>query len=164
MSIAMTYLAEQPLFRNFTPPALRTLAGLFGLARFGAGEQLFAQGAPADKVYVLHTGEVDLRLYPEDGGTLTIAHLEPGGVFGWSAALGRTRYTSAAVSVLAGEALVIRGSDLRALVKTDETTGYLVLGRMALTVAGRPLPAEASAAEAQRLAQIIRQEMSNAGS
>jgi CRP-like cAMP-binding protein len=149
-------LAENPFFEGMTPAQLERLATLFTLAWFKAGDKVFAQGDPASRIYVLETGEVALRLYPDDGGCLTIALIYPGGIFGWSAALGRTRYTSFAVCTQDARALAARGSDLRGLVQSDPGLGHQLLGRMALAVAGR------SDGTHVQLARLIQNEMAHA--
>jgi CRP-like cAMP-binding protein len=151
-------LTRIALFDGLAAGQVRTLAPLFRPVCFVAGEAVFAQGDPAERVFVLVSGRVALRMLPEDGGSLTIAVIHPGGVFGWSAALGRARYTSSAVAETAAAAVVVRGDDLRAFVRADETAGRLLLGRMALAVAGRAGDAHAHA----QFARLIGNEMTYA--
>ncbi len=68
---------------------------------------------------------------------MTIVVIHHGGIFGWSAALGRARYTSAAVCLTDTRGVMIRGASLRTLVRADPPLGRRLLGRMALDVAGR---------------------------
>jgi CRP-like cAMP-binding protein len=157
MPVAPADLTALPLFHGLSPAQLAQLAALLHLERFSAGAQVFAQGAPAAKVYVLVDGAVDLCLHANDGGTLTIAHIGVDGVFGWSAALGRGRYTSAAQCVTDCVALSLRGAALRALIREDEGLGNLVLGRMALTVAVR------DTTPPRQLTRLIQDEMARAG-
>jgi CRP-like cAMP-binding protein len=130
-------LAQNPLFDGFTPVQLKVLAGLFTEVSFQAGQQVFGQGDPAHRVYVLEAGEMALLLHPEDGGCLTIAQIGPQGILGWSAVLGRVRYSAFAVCTQDARALTALGSDVRGLMQGEPALGRLLLGRMALTVAGR---------------------------
>ncbi len=130
-------LADKPLFAGLTPEQLDRLAPVFEPFDCAAGAQVFAQGEAAERVYVLEAGEVALRLHPVDGGVMTIVVIHPGGIFGWSAALGRARYTSAAVCLTETQGVMIRGDALRTLVRADPPLGRRLLGRMALDVAGR---------------------------
>jgi CRP-like cAMP-binding protein len=130
-------LIDKPLFADLTPEQVSRLAPIFEPFLCHAGEQMFAQGEAAQCVYVLESGEVALRLHPEDGGLMTIAVIHPGGIFGWSAALGRPRYTSAAVCLTDVHGVMIRGDALRTLVRADPVLGRRLLGRMALDVAAR---------------------------
>jgi CRP-like cAMP-binding protein len=83
------------------------------------------------------SGRVAIRFKPEDGETITVTEIEKGGVFGWSAALGRRRYTSCAVCLADTETLNIRGDDLRKLCETHPETGVIVLERLAEVIAER---------------------------
>ncbi len=49
-----------------------------------------------DHLYFLLEGEVLINYKPYDGPPLTVARIAPGGVFGWSTALGRKCHTTAA--------------------------------------------------------------------
>ncbi len=149
-------LADKWLFKSLAPAQLEHLAGLFTPLGYQAGDMIFRQGDPADRVYVLESGEVELRHYAEDGGCLTIAVIHPQGIVGWSAALGRARYTSFAVCTKDAGVLRVKGSDLRGLVQSEPDLGRLLLGRMALVVAGRGDGAHV------QLARLIRNEMGNA--
>jgi CRP-like cAMP-binding protein len=149
-------LAENPFFESVLPEQIERLATLFTSASYAAGATIFRQGDLAERVYLLETGEVALRVHPEDGGSLTIARICPPGIFGWSAALGRTRYTSFAECTQDARALVAKGSDLRGLVQCEPELGRLVLGRMALAVAGRSDGAHT------QLARLIQDEMAHA--
>jgi CRP-like cAMP-binding protein len=63
--------------------------------------------------------------------------LAPGGVVGWSAALGSRRYTSSAVSTAYTQLLRVRGSDLRDLCEQHPNTGIIILDRLAGVIAER---------------------------
>jgi CRP-like cAMP-binding protein len=98
---------------------------------------IFEQGASAKYLYILQVGEVLVRFKPYDGPALTVARILPQGVFGWSAALGRDAYTSAAVTALPSEAYRIRASDLRTLCERVPDTGAIFLDRLAGVIAER---------------------------
>jgi CRP-like cAMP-binding protein len=146
-------LLKGALFVGLTPEQLEHLGAVVRPVRFAGGEQIFGQGDEAECVYVLEHGEVALQLNPDDGGCMTIAVIRPAEVFGWSAALGRARYTSSAVCLQDAEGLKLRGDDLRALVQADPALGRLLLGRMALQVAGR------TADDHAHVARLIQHEM-----
>lgn len=135
-------LAEEfLLFRGLAPEQLAYLAPLFSHATFSEGETIFAQGDPAETVYVLEYGQVALRFQPEDGGSLAVATIHRGHVFGWSAVLGRPDYTSSAVCLARSCAAAVKGERLRALIRVQPELSIL-LGRMALTVADRRADAQ----------------------
>lgn len=98
---------------------------------------IFTQGAPADKLYVLISGTVEIRFKPHDGEQLTVTVVQNEGVFGWSSALGRSTYTSCAVSTSDCEALSIEGRTLRELCDRHPQTGIIILERLAEVIAER---------------------------
>jgi CRP/FNR family transcriptional regulator, cyclic AMP receptor protein len=130
-------LKSSTLFSGFSDTQLDSLAKLFEGEHLQAGETIFAQDDPADRLYVLLSGRVAIRFKPHDGEVLTVTEIAPGGVFGWSAALGRRSYTSSAVCLEAGEALGLRGADLRRLCETQPDTGVVILERLAEVIAQR---------------------------
>jgi len=102
-----------------------------------AGHVFFQQGQPADRLYLLVSGRVEIRFKPYDGEALTVSVIEAGGVFGWSAALGRSSYTSGAVCTAEGCCLSIRGCDLRRICEDHPATGVILLERLAEVIALR---------------------------
>jgi CRP-like cAMP-binding protein len=128
-----------------SPPSLEEIAFFQGLssadrkrilANFRAedhrsGEVFFHQDQPADRLYLLISGRVEIRFKPYDGEALTVSLIEAGGVFGWSAALGRSSYTSGAVCTADGRCLSIRGRDLRRICEDHPATGVILLERLA---------------------------------
>lgn len=129
-------LARFLLFRGLTPTQRADLAPWFSPSLFAEGETIFAQGDPAERVYVLEKGMIALQFQPEDGERLAVATLHQESVFGWSAILGRPYYTSSAVSVARSRTITVPGEKLRALIRSQPELGIL-LGRMALDVADR---------------------------
>jgi CRP-like cAMP-binding protein len=102
-----------------------------------AGEVLFLQGQFAERLYLLNSGQVEIRFKPDDGEEMTIAVIEAGGAFGWSSALGRPSYTSSAVCTADGRCLSIRGRDLRRICEEHPGIGVVVLERLAEVIALR---------------------------
>lgn len=130
-------LTRLPLFAGLPPGHLAVVAPLFHSVSFPAGSKAFAEGDPAASVYVLVGGQVTIQFHPSDGGCLDIARIQPGGVFGWSAALGRPVYTSSAVCNTRVDALAARGVDLRNVMLADAELGAALLERMADVVVSR---------------------------
>jgi len=147
----MDALKSSPLFSGFSNTQLQALAKLFEGEHLQAGEIVFAQDDPADRLYVLLSGRVAIRFKPHDGEILTVTEIAPGGVFGWSAALGRRSYTSSAVCLEAGEALGLRGADLRRLCETQPDTGVVILERLAEVIAERLRSTHAQVVDLLRL-------------
>jgi CRP-like cAMP-binding protein len=125
------------LFAELTPAQTERIEPMLESARFRAGQTLFQQGQPADYLYMLESGVVRVEHKPFDGPTLTVARIQPGGIFGWSAALKRPEYTSGAVAEQDGLAVCMRAEMLGRLCQADPELGCLLLGRLAEAIAER---------------------------
>ena len=101
------------------------------------------RGERAVCLYLLTRGEVVIRYKPYDGEPINLNRIQPGGVFGWSAVLGNSTYSSSLICTQACEVLVICGQDLQTLMNDHPQTGRVVLDRLARAVAFRRSNAEA---------------------
>jgi len=130
-------LQDLALFQGFTPQQVEHLLTLMEDQAYPAEVQIFAQGARAEYLYILYQGEVNIHYKPYDGPAMVIARILPGGVFGWSAALGRATYTSAAMTVQPSRVLRIRGEQLQHLCEYFPDTGAILLERLANLISER---------------------------
>ena len=112
----------QPLFERFSCPA---------------GTMVIEQGEAADFLYLVENGMVEIFYKPYDNEVITITHVEAGGLFGWSALIGSTKYTSSGVAINELSALRIRGLDLRKLCQESPEAGKVILDRLAGAVSSR---------------------------
>ena len=126
-----------PLFQGLKQQTLDLIVPRFEYETFAEDEIVFEQDAPAEKLYVLVDGKVEIRFKPDDGETLTVTEIEEGGVFGWSAALGRETYTSCAVCVANSSAFSVLGEELKQLCEQYPDTGVIILERLAEVIAQR---------------------------
>ncbi len=120
-----------PVFAGIPSAQMRSIAAYLTAERFLKDELIFQQGQRAKFIYILACGEVVIRYKPYDGPPLVISRICPGEVFGWSAALGREIYTSAALATQDSITLRIRGADLHTLCSKSPKTGKLFLERLA---------------------------------
>jgi CRP-like cAMP-binding protein len=126
-----------PLFSGLNQQTLDLIVPRFEYETFAEDEVVFEQDAPAEKLYILVDGKVEIRFKPGDGETWTVTEIEKGGVFGWSAALGRESYTSCAVCVKDSTAFSVLGEELKQLWKQYPDTGVIILERLAEVIAQR---------------------------
>jgi len=126
-----------PLFKDLDTSQREVLRPLFLPVNLGTGEYIFEQGDPAEYLYLVISGEVTIRFKPDDGPELTVTRVGPGGVVGWSAALGSEAYTSGAVCSAYSQLARLRGNDLRELCRENPEAGILVLDRLAWVIAER---------------------------
>jgi CRP/FNR family cyclic AMP-dependent transcriptional regulator len=130
-------LEALPLFQGLSTQDVQLLAERFKRVKYAKGEAIFAQGDPANRIYIVLSGNVAIRFKPEDDEMLTVTEVAKDGVFGWSSVLGRNKYTSCAICLDDVEALSVQGDVLRKLCKTHPITGVIILERLAEVIAER---------------------------
>jgi CRP-like cAMP-binding protein len=129
--------AQLPIFAGLNSDQIDQLAPFLFECRLEKDIVIFEQGQSAEHLYILLTGEVAVRYKPYDGPLLTVARIVPGGVFGWSAALGRTEYTSGAIALQDSMAYRLRGESLPEICTRHPETGKIWLERLASVIAER---------------------------
>jgi len=113
------------------------LSPLFEPFMCSAGTTILQQGMPADYLYLVVSGKAEVSYKPYDGNSITVTHVEKGGLFGWSAVVGSKNYTSSATAIEALEAKRIRGSALRKLCIDHPEAGKDILESLANSVSSR---------------------------
>jgi CRP/FNR family cyclic AMP-dependent transcriptional regulator len=112
----------QPLFERYSCPS---------------GATVIEQGQPADYLYLIIDGKVQVTYKPYDGNPITVAHVEKDGVFGWSAVVGSSTYTSSVTAIEDLNTYRIHGNDLRKLCVDHPDAGKEILERIAGVVSSR---------------------------
>lgn len=130
-------LEQLPLFEGLSKKDINRFTALSETLEIKVDEFLFHQGDPANRLFIMLEGEVSIRYNPGDGGALTVTSLERGGVFGWSAVLGRNAYTSGAVCTKAGRVVSVPGDAFRKMCERHPSTGVVIVERLAEVIAGR---------------------------
>jgi CRP/FNR family transcriptional regulator, cyclic AMP receptor protein len=124
-------------FTGLQPADIQLLAPYFAPQTWVAGTVIFEQADYAEYLYLVVSGEVTIRYKPHDGPVMTVTRVQPGGIFGWSAAMNNPAYTSGAVCSLDSEVLRIRGTDLRTICDKHPDLGKIILDRLAGVIAER---------------------------
>lgn len=130
-------LRQLPIFRGLSKAQLNLIDPILNLCHFRQDQVIFEQGQPADFVYILLQGEVIIQFKPYDAPLLTVTHINPGGIFGWSAALRHKAYTSLACTTRESDAYKISGLDMHLLCENYPETGVVLLGRLASVITER---------------------------
>jgi CRP-like cAMP-binding protein len=130
-------LEQVPIFKDLNKSYMDLLKPLFEPFSCNAGVTVLQQGAPADFLYLVVSGAVEMTYKPYDGIPITISHVEKDGLFGWSAVVGSEKYTSSAIAIEQLETLRIRGSALRKLCVEHPEAGKEILERLASSVSSR---------------------------
>src|SRR5215204_3355159 len=99
-----------------------------------AGSSVIEQGAPADYLYLVLEGKVEVSFKPYDGIPITVSHVGKDGLFGWSAVVGSRTYTSSVTAIENLETYRIHGNELRKLCIEHPEAGREILERLATGV------------------------------
>jgi CRP-like cAMP-binding protein len=123
--------SQLAFFTGLQKADIQLLAPYFAPQMWVAGTVIFKQADYAEYLYLVVSGEVTIRYKPHDGPVMTVTRVQPGGIFGWSAAMNNPAYTSGAVCALDSEVLRIRGTDLRTICEKHPELGKIILDRLA---------------------------------
>ncbi len=124
------------------PPAPAALAALaeddrrrlLALARetaFGAGSRLFEEGDPADRFWLIRTGQVALDTYVPGRRAAVVETLGPGQLLGWSWLYPPYRWHLGAVAVEAVDAWEFPAGEVRELCEAEPVLGYALMSHCA---------------------------------
>jgi CRP-like cAMP-binding protein len=130
-------LGQLPIFRGLSKTQLSLIDPILNLCHFSQDQVIFEQGQPANFVYIILRGEVIIQFKPDDAPLLTVTRINPGGIFGWSAALRHKVYTSMACTTMESDAYRFSGLDIHILCEKYPETGVVLLGRLASVIAER---------------------------
>ena len=130
-------LELNPLFKDVAVEYLALLKPLFERASYRSGTIVIEQGAIADYIYLIERGKAEISYKPYDDTTITVSHVEAGGLFGWSALVGSPKYTSSAMAIEDLDTIRMRGSDLRKLCAEHPEAGRVILDKLAGAVSAR---------------------------
>jgi CRP-like cAMP-binding protein len=135
--MVLDLVEEFALIEGFPKEHVEVLRPLIEDVHFETDEIIFKQGDRADHLFFVLEGKVQIQFNPDDGPVLTVSEVEQGGVFGWSAALGSSFYTSSAVCSECGRFIRMQGEELKNLCQEHPDTGILILNRLASVIAQR---------------------------
>jgi predicted acylesterase/phospholipase RssA/CRP-like cAMP-binding protein len=115
-STLVDLLAAAEVFRSLSPSDLDDLLPYLEMVHLGAGETVVRQGEPADSLYVIGSGRLEI-VVASDGGERVIAEVGPGGLLGEAALL--TGGLRTATARCARDSLLVRlsGSHFRSYVR-----------------------------------------------
>lgn len=117
--------------------ARERLAALAELREVDPGAVLLREGADTERFGVLLRGLLALRVAVAGRGTATLMTVEPGDIFGWSAAVPPYRATSTVVALETSEVLLLEAGALRGLLHDDEALALTLYPRVLESVSRR---------------------------
>jgi CRP/FNR family transcriptional regulator, cyclic AMP receptor protein len=125
------------IFKELDESQIELLRPLFEAFSCQAGTIIFQQGEPAEFLYLVINGKVEISFKPYDGMPMTVSRVGSGGVFGWSAVLGSEQYTSTAIAFKALKSFRVHGNELRRFCLEHPAEGKRILEHLAEGVSSR---------------------------
>jgi CRP/FNR family transcriptional regulator len=110
-------LRRVPVFSTLSFEELQRVALVAMPRRFEAGEVVFKEGDEGSTCYIVRSGRARaIREHP-DGRSITLAHFEPGDIFGEMAMLDGERRSATVETTEGTEAIAILSADMHRLLR-----------------------------------------------
>ena len=135
--ISPEILRRFALFSGQDAVMLEQIAMLGGQTELEAGEWLFHQEEPAEKLFLLLDGGVELIINFKDELSEQVATLNNSDVIGWSSLIHPHKYTLAARAVQNSKFVYFNGSALRTLMDENPAFGYVFIAKIAEIIGER---------------------------
>lgn len=132
-------LEQSFLFRGLPREVNAEIRGFAQVREFAQDDTLFQEGDPADEIYVLRDGRVELTYtLPQDQtAEMLITRIGPGENFAWSALAGGETMSSRARALSASSAFTIPLEGLHGLFLKHPEAGYQVMTILAQQILKR---------------------------
>jgi len=137
MGILKEVIEEHPFFRDVGTEYVEHLAATAEAQTYRSGEYVLRDGEPADRVYLVTRGKIDLGLACNGKANVTIQALSPGDVIGWSWIVPPHQWRFDAMAAEDVDVISLDAKYLRSQCKKDRDLGYTILSRVNEVVAQR---------------------------
>jgi CRP-like cAMP-binding protein len=124
-------IAQHPFFMGMIPGHLQQLAEAAIQLQFEEGENIFAEGSPANRFYLILKGKVVLEAEMADHNMLPVQTLGPGDDLGWSWLFPPYSMHFSARALEPTTAIFFYGTRLREQCEEDHELGYQLMKRIA---------------------------------
>jgi CRP-like cAMP-binding protein len=141
--ISPELLRRYPFFANFDDAQLKAIAMLADEVSYSKGETLFENDKPADALYLLISGDIELHYIvvdrddPKLRKDFLVGEVNPGEIFGFSALIEPYIYTASALTSAPTRVIKIKGEGLRALCEVDPKICGLLMRQVAKVALSR---------------------------
>jgi CRP/FNR family cyclic AMP-dependent transcriptional regulator len=138
MQINTATLAKQPFFKGLSEPLLEILAKAAMPADFKAGEEIFNEGGPANRFYLICSGKVELETPTDfEHEPVVLETIGAGSVVGWSWLFPPYYWHFDACAITPVKAIFFYGTRLREECETNHELGYEIMKRVSEVVIER---------------------------
>lgn len=130
-------LSKLPFFQNFTLESLQLLSACAMHVRLDPDVEIFREGDPADRFYVILSGTIAIDARRADGSSERLLVLGPGEMAGWSWLLPPHTWQFDSRTLEPVEAICFAGNRLRQACETEPLLGYQLVRSMAMGLVKR---------------------------
>ncbi len=133
-------LEKSSVFKECTPQELEAIANICERMDVKNDDCIFEAESPAEHLYMLVDGAVDLRFKLtcfHSAKEITLERIFDGEIFGWSSLTGPHVYTLSASTMQASQLLRLNAQDLRRLCKDNDHLGYVLMHNLAEIIGER---------------------------
>jgi CRP-like cAMP-binding protein len=136
----LNLLGESRIFSGCSTEELQRVADLCKAIQVSRGQEVFAANSPADQLYLVDHGLVELRFeftYYHEPQPVAIDRISRPGVFGWSSIVGRKSLSVAAWAVEDCDLLQIPAKQMLGLCEANDHFGHQLMRNVARVVGER---------------------------
>jgi len=130
-------LQQHPMFEGMSSDYLALIAGCASNERFNAGADIFREGSPADKFYVIRHGAIALEIHLPGREPLVVDTLHEGDILGWSWLVPPYQWFLDARALQLTRTVSLDAKCLRGKMDADHELGYELYRRFMPVVAKR---------------------------
>ena len=135
--ISPEMLRRYPYFAQISEESLKLIAMMADEMTIPAGTQIFSEGDPANTLYVIVRGEVNIQYVLGSGERRTVDTLVGGDLLVWSALVEPYKTTAVGTAVKETQLVKVAAPQLRALCDCDPQVGYRLMLEVAKLLAHR---------------------------
>ena len=133
MSEVKELLKQVSLFRGLNNDQLDQVAQITQSESYEADDMIFEQDTAGDKMYIIQSGQVEVRVNDHTGMLNSVLIMGEGQIFGEMALLDHgTRSASVRTLRTGATVYTLSGDDFRALCQQDTALGYVMMRNIAL--------------------------------
>jgi CRP-like cAMP-binding protein len=157
LDLRLYILGRLPFFKGLPPEKISEINGLFIERGYTAGESIYLEGSPAQRLYAVADGNVKLMRHTMSGKDVMLDILKPGEFFGSMTHSGDDVYTETAYAHTPLCTLSVEGEDFRLLLVENPPIALNVMDSMAerLRSAQEMVRLLSVASVEQRLAYVL---------
>ena len=128
---------EMPIFARLAPPEVERVLACGEEVVYPAGQTVFAPGEPADALYVVLSGKVEVRRGPAGKPPMPLATVGQGSVIGGGSCLNQHPRSAMAVVLEESRLHRIEGARFRVLLEKGEVAAFKFVHEFAKILSAR---------------------------